>query len=303
VSALRVWLALLITLEIQSAPAAAAAPRVQWNESWPRFRASEAALTGAMLLPIAGALFLYPEPDANLHGGFLFDNAIRNALVQGSRSGRDRAARWSTYPYWGLLAFPLLVDTALVTAGVHGSGDVALEMLAMNLESFAISGGIALTFQKLGRVRPAERGCRTDPNYSGKCDDPTGLNQSFMSGHTAIAFTGAGLTCAHHKNLPLYGGGAPDRAICLLTLAAASSTGVLRLVSDNHYASDVLLGAGLGIASGYLLPEWLHYTSEGGSNGSGGLLPTFRSSDSRWLAVLAPHVGPDYTGVILLGLY
>jgi membrane-associated phospholipid phosphatase len=303
VSPLRAWLGLLLALGAQSPPAHAAAPRVEWHESWPRFRAAEAALTGVMLLPIAGALFLYPEPDANLRGGFLFDNAIRNALVQRSRSGRDRAARWSTYPYWGLLAFPLLIDTALVTAGAHGSGDVALEMLAMNLESFAISGGIALTFQKLGRVRPAEKGCRTDPNYSGKCDDPTALNQSFMSGHTAIAFTGAGLTCAHHRNLPLYGGGAPDRAICLLSLAAASSTGVLRLLSDNHYASDVLLGAGLGIASGYLLPEWLHYTSGGSTRNSGGLLPIFRSNDSRWMAVLAPHVGSDYTGVTLLGSY
>jgi membrane-associated phospholipid phosphatase len=300
---MRASLTLILALGIQSSPARAAADRVEWNENWSRFRASEAILTGVMLLPIAGALYLYPEPDANLRGGFLFDNAIRNALVLDSRSGRDRAARWSNYPYWSLLAFPLLIDTALVTAVAHGSGDVAGEMLAMNLESYAISGGIALTFQKLGRVRPAEKACRTDPGYSGKCDDPTALNQSFMSGHTAIAFTGAGLTCAHHRNLPLYGGGAPDLAICLVTLAAASSTGVLRLISDNHYASDVLLGAGLGIASGYLLPEWLHYGRGGGQKSSGGLLPTFRSRDSRWMAVVAPHVGNDYTGVTLLGLY
>jgi hypothetical protein len=33
--------------------------------------------------------------------------------------------------------------------------------------------------------------------------------QSFISGHTLMAFTGAGLICAHHSHLPLYGGGVP----------------------------------------------------------------------------------------------
>jgi hypothetical protein len=301
-SAVRACLGLTLALMVQSAPARAASPRVEWNEAWPRFRASEAVLTGAMLLPIAGALFLYPEPNDNIHGGFLFDNAVRDALVPDSRSTRDRAARLSNLPYWGLLAYPLLVDTALVTWGIHGSGDVALEMLAIDLESYALTGGIALTFQKLGRVRPAEKGCRRDPNYSAKCDNPTALNQSFLSGHTAIAFTGAGLTCAHHRNLPLYGGGVPDLGICLLSIGAASATGVLRLMSDNHYASDVLLGIGLGVASGYLLPEWLHYRG-GEATGPRSFLPTFRAAQSAFSAVLAPHVAADFAGVTLLGIY
>jgi membrane-associated phospholipid phosphatase len=260
-------------------------------------------LTGAMLLPIAGALFLYPDPNDNLHGGFLFDNAIRDALVLDSRSARKTAASWSNMPYYALLAYPLLVDTALVTWGVHGAGDVALEMLAMDLEAYAVAGGIALTFQKLGRVRPAEKGCRTDPDYSPKCDNPTALNQSFMSGHTAIAFTGAGLTCAHHRNLPLYGGGVPDVSICVLALAAASATGVLRVMSDNHYASDVLLGVGLGVLSGYALPEWLHYGDAEANKGPSSFLPIFRPANSTFVAVLAPQVGAGYAGVTLTGGY
>src|SRR5687768_5130135 len=56
-------------------------PPVVWNEAWPRFRTAEAIVTGAMLVPIAGALFLYPKPSDNIQGGFLFDNAVRGALV------------------------------------------------------------------------------------------------------------------------------------------------------------------------------------------------------------------------------
>ncbi len=290
-------------------PARAAEPEVEWNPAWHRFRTSEAIVTGAMLFPIAGALFLYPEPDANLHGGVLFDDAIRDALVADSPAARARAATWSELPYFGLLAYPLLVDVALVTWGIHGEGGVALEMLAMDLESYAISGAISLTMQKLGRVRPAERGCVTDPGYSTKCDNPVDLNQSFLSGHTSIAFTGAGLTCAHHRRLPLYGGGLPDLLACLTSLGAASAGAVLRVVSDDHYASDVLLGVGVGLVSGYVLPEWLHYgSSEAGSAARGSRrgaawVPVWRPQGSTFVALLTPQFNAGYAGVALTGGY
>jgi membrane-associated phospholipid phosphatase len=181
---------------------------------------------------------------------------------------------------------------------------VALEWSAINLKSFAVRGAIALCFKNLGRVRPAELGCRTDPNYSPKCDNPVALNQSFVSGHTAIAFTGAGLTCAHHRHLPLYGGGWPDVAICVATLAAASATPLLRVMSDDHYASDVLLGIGLGLASGWGLPEWLHYNAgddaaDAEGHRSGGLLPTF--GGDGWSALIAPQIGEGTLGLTLIG--
>ena len=292
-----------LCLVVASATSSARAePSLKWNEDWPRFRTAEAVVTGLMLLPIAGALFLYPHPDDNFHGGVLFDDAVRDALVAHSRDGRDTAARWSNLPYKGLLAFPLLVDTALVTWGIHGAGDVALEMLAMDLESFAITGAVALTFQKLGRVRPAEKGCATDPDYASKCSDPVALNQSFLSGHTAVAFTGAGLTCAHHRHLPLYGGGAPDIAICVAALAAASTTGVLRIVADDHYSTDVLLGMSLGLLSGWALPEWLHYGG-GANEPTNNLLPTMHPESSTLTALLAPQLGTGFVGLSLIGGY
>jgi membrane-associated phospholipid phosphatase len=296
------WLALPLSI-VLLATTARAEPTLEWNEDWPRFRTSEAVVTGLMLLPIAGALFLYPHPDDNMHGGVLFDDAVRDALVADSKEGRSTAAQWSNWPYLGLLAFPLVVDTALVTWGIHGAGDVALEMLAMNLESFAITGAVALTFQKHGRVRPLEKGCASDPDYAGKCDDPVALNQSFMSGHTAVAFTGAGLTCAHHRHLPLYGGGAPDVAICVATLAAATATGVLRVVSDDHYSTDVLLGAALGLGSGWLLPELLHYGGGAEKKQSGSLLPVFRPEGSTLTAIVAPELTPGFLGLTLRGGY
>jgi hypothetical protein len=38
---------------------------------------------------------------------------------------------------------------------------------------------------------------------------------------------------------PLYGGGAPDVAVCVATTAMAVGNGFARIVADRHYASDV----------------------------------------------------------------
>ena len=130
---------------------------------------------------------------------------MRNAILLENRDHRQTAAVVSDGIYYALAVYPLVVDTAIVTWGVHGAGDVAFQMMLINFESYALTGAIALTAEKLGRVRPMARECATDPGYDGKCGNQGALNLSFLSGHTTIAFAGAGLMCAHHTNLPLYG--------------------------------------------------------------------------------------------------
>jgi membrane-associated phospholipid phosphatase len=304
----RFWLQWLLALALCacSASAFAADPaRVEWSPSFARFRTSEAVFTGALLLPIAGALFLYPDVERHFQGGILFDDPVRNALALGSRAGRARAASYSDKFYYALGAYPLVIDTALVTWGIHGAGDVALQMLGINLEAYALTGAVTLNGLKLGRARPAERSCRGDPDYSPKCDNDLALNQSFPSGHSAIAFTSAGLMCAHHSHLPLYGGGAGDVAACVVGLAGATTTGVLRIMSDNHYASDVLFGTALGLFSGYIMPSWLHYGfGSARATNTGTLLPVLRTGGpAPMLAVLAPRFDARYAGLTLVGAY
>ena len=74
------------------------------------------------------------------------------------------------------------------------------------------------------------------------------------------AFTGAGLTCVHHQHLEIYGG-LGDPLACAGALAAAPWVGVSRVTTKNHYFSDVVAGAALGIGSGYLLPHYGFGTS------------------------------------------
>ncbi len=70
--------------------------------------------------------------------------------------------------------------------------------------------------------------------------DGTSSN-SFPSGHTATAFTGAHLLFReYYKTSPWIG---------VAGYAVASLTGIMRMMNKRHWFSDVITGAGIGIAS------------------------------------------------------
>jgi membrane-associated phospholipid phosphatase len=292
--------ALLVATTLAFHAAPAAAEEAKWDPAWPKFSKAEMAFTGGMGLSALAAVFLYHTPTRNWDGGILFDDAVRSGLRLHTREARLATASVSDGIYYGLLAFPLLVDLPLAGL-VHKNGELVVQMLAMDLESFAVGGVLAMSFEKVGRARPMLEECERDPGYDKKCGNGPNLSSGFLSGHTAIAFTGAGLICAHHTHLPLYGGGAPDMAMCIAGLAAAFTQGTFRITSDNHYASDVLLGAGVGLASGWLLPSLLHYRKNGGGGAS--LLPSVRSRDGQAFGVLAPTASPQSVGASFTGVF
>ncbi len=75
---------------------------------------------------------------------------------------------------------------------------------------------------------------------------------SFPSGHTANAFFGAAVLAEEYK----------DQSIIypIAGYTVATATGVLRILNNRHWASDVLVGAGIGILSAkaaYVVYPWL----------------------------------------------
>ena len=115
-----------------------------------------------------------------------------------------------------------------------------------------------------GRARPYTDRCvdGADRDASGAFLHACGVpndNRSFFSGHTAAVTTAAALTCLHHQHLPLFGGGFADLAPCLVMMSASAAAGILRLVYDEHWATDVMTGWAVGALSGYVLPSLLHF--------------------------------------------
>jgi membrane-associated phospholipid phosphatase len=229
-----------------------------WDPRWPKFRPAEYVLTG-----VAGsaALVLYfgmhDAQTPRRTGGILFDDYFREALRLRAPGQRDSARTVSDWTAISAMSWVIAVDS-LVVPLARGSTELSGQMLLMDAEAFSFSTLITtLIFKTVARARPSYLECERDAKYDPLCKlHPTG---SFPSGHTNTAFTAAGLSCAHHLHVPLYGDQLADVLACAGTITLAATTGTLRVAGDRHYATDVLVGAMIGFAVGYGMPTLLHY--------------------------------------------
>lgn len=257
--------------------------KVAWKSEWPRMRWWEYGVAAASWGTTITSGYVLPDTPFGWRGRNDFDESIRDGLRWSSASGRLQAASASDIMFYSLAAFPIVVDGLLVTWGIHKKPDVAFQLIMTDIEALGFAGLLSSITERTGRERPYVRTCPAksgvanpggDPagtfSPEAPCDD-TGRNQSFVSGHTAAAFAGAGLVCVHHESLPLFGARAADIATCSAALGTATLAGYLRVAADVHYATDVLAAAGIGLGSGLVLPYLLRFRSPSPSAARGGL--------------------------------
>ncbi|MEO7096591.1 MAG: phosphatase PAP2 family protein, partial [Polyangiales bacterium] len=111
--------------------------------------------------------------------------------------------------------------------------------------------------------------------------------RSFFSGHSSLSFASAGLICSHHLKLDLFESNG-DEIACVMALTAATATATLRVVGDQHYLSDVVMGAVIGTSIGFGLPLLHHYRSS---------TPAETKSAFRW------HILPTLGGISAGGTF
>jgi membrane-associated phospholipid phosphatase len=85
----------------------------------------------------------------------------------------------------------------------------------------------------------------------------------------------ASALCVQHSRIEIYGGLA-DKIVCPAALTAATATGLLRIVADRHWASDVIAGAMLGSLVGATV-SWLHLRGDGAAPASLSVRPADRA--------------------------
>ena len=153
-----------------------------------------------------------------------------------------------------LIFAPYLELGAVALAGVQSRND-RLNVLLIIAKSEAIM--LASTFA-VKTISHEERPDGSD-------------NLSFPSGHTAQAFLAASIVHTELRDKSQwYGVGA---------YALASSVGVLRMVNDKHWQSDVVAGAGFGILAAHL--GYLTHRNRWGRRAIGrdlSLVPTYYGS-------------------------
>lgn len=271
-------------------------PSFEWSERLRRFRLAEGVFSGVLGAVAIGGYVGSGSSGAHSarwHEGNPFDDGVRNALTLHGHADRDIAAAASDGLAIGLTLAPIAIDAILIGWLGRGSSDAALQMVLIDFQAHALAQALtSLVKWGVKRERPVGRSCRTDdPRSVGDpaCDGNV-APESFFSGHTSIAFTSAALVCVHHTELGLLGE-AGSAAACATGLTLATSVGALRMMADRHYFSDVLIGASVGLLSGWLLPYVLHYASfDGGPN-----------SDFR--AAIAPSVDQTQAGLQAMGQF
>lgn len=266
---------------------------VEWKPRWAKFRTYEFVLTALQGVAALAAQGIPAGPRWTRHNGF--DDSARNVLkahtLEGARAARDLSDAGLV-----LLINQRLVDDVFVAWWYHGKGSVAWQMSLIDLETLSFATAVnSIVAGAVGRQRPyAEDTCsRPIEKQTANC---TGGNRyrSFFSGHATAAFTLAGLTCMHHAYIPLYGNKFADGAACAGTMAAATTVAMMRVVSDQHYLSDILVGAAVGTASGLGLPWLLHYRGGG----------TPEKSDGRaYVPGVTATVVPAPNGLFVMGIF
>lgn len=234
---------------------------VAWRDGWSRFRDWQYVSTGILLF---GGLSLRAFTSAeNVWGGdgaIWFDEPLTEAVMVTDPGLRDAILVGTDVSFFGIMAYRAF-DSIVVPGLIHDDWDLALQMAMIDVQSFGVVAGVIYPAQYLaGRQRPAVRHCG-DPEKPAHMCDPynDARNRSLIAGHPATALAGAGTTCLHHAHNPLYGGGWRDTLPCVITVASAALNGVGRVMTEQHWPTDLILGYGLGVVAGWVVPMALHY--------------------------------------------
>lgn len=230
-----------------------------WDPSWRRFSLGDYILTGGALV-VAGGSALIPANTASWRGTNSFDESVRNAIGITSYDRGLWARDLSDVGLSVAVSYPVLVDSLIVTYWYRRSSDVAGQMALITAESVAVAAALqGLSAGLTKRERPYGRNCggSIDPELDA-CKQST-RNRSFFSGHTTVSFAAAAVSCSHHAHHDVFGDPLADALSCASGFTVAGVVGTMRIVGDQHYATDVLMGAGIGTLSGLGVPWLLHY--------------------------------------------
>ena len=167
---------------------------------------------------------------------------------------------------------PLLSAVALSAVG-RGIGNESLADVSFHVvQALAFGGAASATMKVLvGRRRPFSGAHRVNDLQFGAGFSGGNDFRSFPSGHTISAFALASTLSAEIKvRWP-----AASRCLSPLLYASATGTGLSRIYHDQHWGSDVVMGALLGTIIGKAVVRHHH--------------PTGSPAERRWDMRLTPH--------------
>jgi membrane-associated phospholipid phosphatase len=269
---------------------------LHWHSHWQPVGTRELVTIGALGAASLGLqLFWKPQTESHWNKAILFDNPVRDALRIDSADGRRRASTVSDVLFVWEIVHTSVVDPLLVAWYLRESPFVAWQMVVIDAQAYSMTILLNQLVKRLtARSRPWVGVDNCAQDSSGPECGQGGANVSFYSGHAAVTATSAGLMCAHHTQLSLYQSDVADTGMCAVAVLGTALTGALRIASDNHWATDVIVGHLTGYASGYLLPTLLYYKE---------FRATPHQHDNEPQFAAFPMVTGDSLGISVLGAF
>jgi len=232
---------------------------IRWNPAWGKVRWPELTLT-AVAAGVAIAGQIITPIGKSWNSSLVGDDDVRPVLRLDSSAERRTARDYSDVLLTSLVAFPIIFDALVVGGWSRQSSEVAGQMVLMDAEVFAVVMALQGTANVLAnRQRPYAVECGGELAADSVDCEGTTRQRSFFSGHTSAAFAAASLMCTHQANLDLYQNKQLGGVICASGYLLAATTGALRIASDVHNMSDVVVGATVGTLVGLGLPWLFHY--------------------------------------------
>ena len=230
-------------------------PRLQWDDEWRVLEPWDWVAAGVLSV---GTLTIAIAAESD-EGFWVRENGLDQAVHRGLHArtprGRRVAGILSDVSRALVLTPAIFVDLGLAA---RSNPEMAIRLGGASVLAFAtttfLMTGAKYAFR---RERPFGRRCGED-SEGDECEGGSRY-RSFFSGHAAMAFTAASLTCTYHNRIPLYGTRASDIAACSTAMGFATLTALLRIVAEKHHFSDVIVGAVVGFLSGFLLPTSLYF--------------------------------------------
>ncbi len=248
-------------------------PSVFWDPAWSHAGAWDYSLAGGGLAALGVETLVLQsrsEPPRWI-GPILFDEALNEFFRANAPNVRSDAATASWVLWFGLVGYPLVVDVPLAWA--RYGRQVAWDLFWQDATALSLSGAVDFALRdSIARLRPWNTDCLDRGGTD--CLNGPEATRSFPSGHVSETTTATALLCTQHLMLQLYG--APwDATTCASAIAADGVVAVLRMVADDHWATDILGGAALGAAFGWGVPVVMHLHRHAARGAAGQSSPVF----------------------------
>jgi membrane-associated phospholipid phosphatase len=166
----------------------------------------------------------------------------------------ERAMIYSDFLMYACVLSPLTLNLSSKISNEY------IEMNTIIIQSYIFSYAIT-QFTKTTFLR--NRPLAYNENVSLAVRQDRDARYSFISGHTAMSFTGAILTAKIYDD---FNPNKNNTWIYATTATAASAVGYLRLRAGKHFPTDILAGAIVGISSAVMITEVHKKTNRNNEN-------------------------------------